>query len=173
MLRVDGHREIGAGSRNGPRGSHGAARPIDHRDMARGGHVHKDPGSVGLEHEGLWMALQWDPPDLPDIGPAENGEPAPPGADVQHIGGSVVPNVVGVVATREPLHDLQRGTSNHRTLAVSAVGDDDPVPIGQEDYALRFSHARYARRASPGAEIDDLERVVSEGGHEQSLPGEV
>src|SRR5262245_40916785 len=99
MFGVESHWEIRAGSRERPRGRDGAVSAVYHGDMARGRDIHKDPGTVGLEHERLGMALKRDPADLPIIGRSENGEPPTLGADIQHTGGSVVPNVVGVVPT--------------------------------------------------------------------------
>src|SRR5215831_7225399 len=99
MLRVERHREIRPGRRERPRGGDGAVSAVYHGDMARGRDIHKDPETVGLEHERLGMALKWDLPDLPIIGRPENGEPPTLGADIQQAGGSVVPNVVGVVPT--------------------------------------------------------------------------
>src|SRR5262245_23207050 len=99
MLRVERHRKIRAGSRERPRGGDGAVSAVYHGDMARGWDVHKDPGTVGLKHERLRMALKRDLSDLPIIGRSENGEPPTFGADIQQAGGSVVPNVVGIVPT--------------------------------------------------------------------------
>src|SRR5262249_6917835 len=99
MFRVESHREIRARTRERPRGRDGAVSAVYHGNMACGRDIHKDPGTVGLEHERLGMALKRDLSDLPIIGCSENGEPPTIGADIQHAGGSIVPYVVGVVPT--------------------------------------------------------------------------
>src|SRR5262249_44218071 len=153
------HREIRAGGRERPRGGDGAARPVHHRDMARARDIREYPGTRGLQDERLWMTFQLDLSDLPGIGRFENGESPPPGADIQQAGGLVVPDVVRVVATRDPPRDPHGAAVEDRTLAIPTVGDDDLVPIRQECHTLRLSHPRDAEGMSSRPEVDDLERV--------------
>src|SRR5579863_1610651 len=89
-------------------------------------------------------------------------------ADVDAMLGGIVAQIVDIAVEVDLLNEIETRTVKYAQFTL-ATGDEEFLYVGRVDYALGIWNSGDATRTNAGANIDDLDAVVSQGGDEQLI----
>src|SRR5579862_8148683 len=162
MLLVQSHGEIGPGIGELPLGDF-ARLPVDDRDLADGGEVHKNPRAPLLQLKRFGMGAELEV--LADALAGGGVEGADSSVAVAHVyapAGRIVAQLIGVVGELDGGDRLVSVAIKNLAGAGSAVGDHNAVALGNVGHTLGFVQAA-ANGVNAGGPVDihDFHVVVA------------
>src|SRR5512146_1935284 len=171
MLLVQSHGEIGPGIGELPLRDF-ARIPVDDRDLADGGEVHKNPRAPLLQLKRFGMGAELEV--LADTLVGGGIEGANSSVAVAHIdapAGRVVAQLVGVVGKLDGGDRLVSVAIKNLASAAAAVGDHDAVALGNVGHALGLIQpAAKGVNARGPVDIHDFHGVVAIDRGEYAAP---